>query len=262
MKVSLIQMDSRDDKEKNFYKALKFAEKALSDAPDVICFSEMFLYWGAEKVKECEELNSKYISAFCDFAKTNNVNVILGSVALKTNKKGKVTNTTLVIDRKGKIIHKYDKIYMYDVERKDMVVRESDSTIPGNKLGLFTIDNVKMGVGICVDVRYPEYFQALAKKGAEIIFLPSSFRKKTGLLAWEHLTRARAIENQVYFCACDQTGESGVKERCGNTRIISYEGTLLKNIEKKEGVISADLDLDALRKFRTEFPVLKQIRKF
>lgn len=262
MKVSLIQLDSGADKEKNFSKALSFAEKALSDAPDIICFSEMFLYWGADKVKESEKLNSEYISAFCDFAKINKVNLILGSIAMKTNKKGKVTNTALVINRNGKIVHKYDKIYMYDVMRKDIIVRESDSTVPGNKLGIFIIDNVKIGLGICVDVRYPEYFQALAKKGAEIIFLPSSFRMKTGLLAWEHLTRARAIENQVYFCACDQTGEKGVKERCGNTRIISYDGTLLKNIDKKEGVISADLDLEALRKFRKEFPVLKQIRKF
>jgi nitrilase len=143
------------------------------------------------------------------------------------------------------------------------VVRESDSTIPGNSLGFFTLDNVKIGVGICFDLRYPEYFQALAKKeGVEIIFLPSNFRKKTGIIAWENLTRARAIENQVYFCACDQTGEEGIKERCGNTRIISYDGSIIENIDSEEGMISANLDLEALRKFRKEFPVLKQIKSF
>jgi len=121
---------------------------------------------------------------------------------------------------------------------------------------------VKIGVGICYDLRYPEYFQALVKNGVEVIFLPSNFRKKTGFIAWDNLTIARAIENQVYFCACDQTGESGIKERCGNSRIISYDGEILKNINFDEGVISESLDLKSLRKFRKEFPVLKQVRSF
>jgi nitrilase len=262
MKVSLIQMDSRDNKKDNFSKAMKFANKSLSEKPDIICFSEMFLYWGPDKVKEAEEITSKYISAFQTFAKANKINIILGSIALKTKESRRVTNTTFVINRKGEVIHRYDKIYMYDVEREDIIVRESDSTIPGKTPGFFILDNVKMGIGICVDLRYPEYFQALVKKGAEIIFLPSNFRKKTGLVAWEHITRARAIENQVYFCACDQTGEEGVKERCGNTRIVSYDGNIMKNIDKKEGIITANLDMDALRKFRKEFPVLKQVKTF
>jgi len=117
-----------------------------------------------------------------------------------------------------------------------------------------------MGVGICVDLRYPEYFRELMKKGAEIIFLPSSFRKATGQLAWDVLTKARAIENQFYFCACGQTGGIGVKARVGNSRIVSFDGKIISEIGEEEGIVSADLDLEALRAFRKEFPVLKQAR--
>ena len=84
----------------------------------------------------------------------------------------------------------------------------------GKENGVFELDGIKMGVGICFDLRFPEYFRELINAGAEIIFLPSHFRKATGEMAWNVLTRAMAIENQVYFCACDQTGE-GI---CGNTR--------------------------------------------
>jgi predicted amidohydrolase len=257
MKVSLVQLDSRDDKDLNFKKAMKFAKQCLPT--DVICFSERFLYWGNEKLKESENLDSKYIKSFQDFAKDNNVNIIFGSVALK--KDSKVTNTSIVINRNGEIIHKYDKIYMFNVNKEDIVVKESESTIPGSKLGFFELEGVKIGLGICYDLRYPEYFQSLALKGAEIIFLPANFRKRTGELAWDHLTKARAIENQVYFCACGQTGESGVKERCGKTRILSYDGKIINEIEVKEGIIFADLDLNSLRKFRKDFPVLKQIKR-
>ncbi|MEA3514480.1 MAG: nitrilase-related carbon-nitrogen hydrolase [Nanoarchaeota archaeon] len=262
MKVSLIQMDSREDIEANFSKAMNYLEKSLTDKPDIICLSERFLYWGEDCLKNAENLNYDRIGAFREFAKENKVNIILGSVALKSEKNDKLTNTSFVINRKGEIVFRYDKIYMFNVEKKDIFVRESDSTNPGKELGFFSLEGIKIGLGICYDLRYPEYFQALVKKGAEIIFLPSSFRKRTGKIAWNILTRARAIENQVYFCACNQTGESGVKERCGNSMIISYDGSIVKKIESEEGIICEDLDLESLREHRKEFPVLKQIRKF
>lgn len=64
-------------------------------------------------------------------------------------------------------------------------------------------------------------------------FLPSHFRKTTGEIAWDILTKARAIENQVYFCACNQTGEGN----CRNTRIISYNGEVIGILPKEEGML-------------------------
>lgn len=113
-----------------------------------------------------------------------------------------------------------------------------------------------MGVGICFDLRFPEYFRELVKEGAEILFLPSHFRKATGEIAWNVLTRARSIENQVYFCACNQTGD-GI---CGNTKVISYEGEILSVLEIDEGILVQDLDLEAQREYRRQMPVLKQMK--
>lgn len=126
----------------------------------------------------------------------------------------------------------------------------------GKTNGLFELDGVKMGVGICFDLRYPEYFRELIKEGVEIIFLPSHFRKATGEIAWNILTRARAIENQVYFCACNQTGEGN----CGNTQVVSYDGKIMSNIEVDEGIMTQELSLEEQRKHRREFPVLEQMK--
>ncbi|HCC04499.1 MAG TPA: hypothetical protein DEP51_06610, partial [Clostridiales bacterium] len=111
------------------------------------------------------------------------------------------------------------------------------------------------GVGICFDLRFPDYFRELTKNGAQIIFLPSHFRKNTGAIAWNVLTRARAIENQVYFCAVDQTGE----DLCANTKVISYNGEILKSLNDEEGILTIDLDLEEQKKYREELPVLEQI---
>jgi len=260
MKISLIQLDSSDNKESNFKKAQAYIIKSAANGSDVVCLSESFLYRGGAGVQEAEAITSDYIVAFQELAKTKNINLVLGSISLKSEIPNKITNTCLIIDRKGNIIHHYNKIYMYDVEREDLVFHESDNTIPGIDIGFFELDGVKMGVGICVDLRYPEYFRELAKRGAEVIFLPSNFRKLTGEIAWDILTKARAIENQVYFCACGQTGQTGPKERCGNSRIISFDGRILSDIGGEEGVVVADLDIESMYKFRKEFPVLNQIK--
>lgn len=260
MRVSLIQMNSKDNKKENIEKAFKFMDEAIKQNVDIICLSEKFLYWG--KDRGAESIDSEIISDFKEYAKENNVNIILGSLALKVQNTNNITNTSLVIGRNGEIIHRYDKIYMYTVDREDLKIDEGRDTIKGKRLGIFEIDGIKIGIGICFDLRYPEYFKALSLNGAEVIFLPSSFRKSTGKIAWEILTRARAIENQVYFCACNQTGGIAEKERCGNTQIISYDGTILTNINEEEGIIVQDLDIEKLRKFRKEFPILKQVEKF
>lgn len=260
MRVSLIQMDSKDNKQENIDKAIKFMDESVRKNADIICLSEKFLYWG--QGRGAESIDSTIINNFKEYAKKNKVNIILGSLAIKVENTSNITNTSLVINRNGEIIHKYDKIYMYTVDRENLKIDEGIDTIKGKKLGIVEIDGVKMGIGICFDLRYPEYFKTLALNGAEVIFLPSSFRKSTGELAWKILTRARAIENQVYFCACNQTGGIAEKERCGNTQIISYDGTIMNNIDKEEGIIVQDLDIEELRKFRKEFPILKQIEKF
>ena len=211
--------------------------------------SELFLSWGKDFyggiVKQDE------IKKYQTFAKDNNVNLILGSVALESNVDNKSTNTSFVIDRNGNIVGRYDKIHLYIANKPDFKIDERDDTIPGTQLGLFELDNIKIGVGICFDLRFPEYFRELVKNGAEIIFLPSHFNKSTGNIAWEVLTKARAIENQVYFCAVNQTGN----KLCANTKAISYDGEILKSLDDEEGVLTVDLDLEKQKIYRKEIPV-------
>ena len=111
---------------------------------------------------------------------------------------------------------------MYKVIRNDLQIDEFEKTIPGNNLGIVELDGVKIGVGICFDIRFPEYFRELIKNGAQIIFLPAHFRKSTGEKAWEILTIARAIENE-------------------------------------EGIITENLSLEHQDNFRKELPVIEQM---
>ena len=192
MKIALVQMDSTGEREENEKRTLRFMRQAVLEKTDVICLSESFVYWGSERSQRNCSLED--IQKYQDCSKENNFNLVLGSVSLINEGSEKTTNTCFVIDRNGKIVHRYDKKYMYKVNKTDLVVDETQKTLPGNANGIFELDGVKMGVGICFDLRYPEYFRELIKEGAEIILLPSHFRKATGEIAWDILTKARAIE--------------------------------------------------------------------
>ena len=254
MRVSLIQTESNGTKQENEQKIFKQLGEAIQDKPDIICLSELFLSWG--KDFDSGKVKLEEIKQYQTFAKANNVNIILGSVALKTDNPDKTTNTSFAIDRNGNVIGRYDKIHMYTVNRPDFKLDERDDTIPGRNLGIFELDNVKIGVGICFDLRFPEYFRELTKRGAEIIFLPAHFNKTTGAIAWDILTRARAIENQVYFCAVNQTGQN----LCANTKAISYNGEIIKSLDDEESILTIDLNLEEQKRYRREIPVLEQIK--
>lgn len=253
MRVSLIQTESNGNKEENEIKVFHQMNEAIKDKPDIICLTELFLSWGKDFNSGIIKIDE--ITKYQDFAKDNNVNIILGSVALKSTIPNMTTNTSFVIDRMGNIIGRYDKIHMYKVNKPDFIFDEKDDTIPGKDLGIFELDGIKIGVGICFDLRFPEYFRELTKEGAKVIFLPSHFNKKTGSIAWDVLTRARAIENQVYFCAVNQTGDG----LCASTRVISYNGEIIKALSDEEGILIVDLDLESLDKYRKEIPVLENV---
>lgn len=194
-------MESNGTKKENKEKSLKFLKEAIKDKQDIICLSELFLSWG--KDFENGKVTIEELEIFQSFAKDNKVNLILGSVALISNIPNKTTNTCFIIDKNGSILKRYDKKYMYVVNSNKFKLDERDDTIAGEKIGIVELDNIKIGIGICFDLRFPEYFREVTKNGAQVIFLPSHFRENTGKIAWDILTKARAIENQIYFCACN-----------------------------------------------------------
>src|SRR5262249_28423007 len=66
----------------------------------------------------------------------------------------------------------------------------------------------KLGLSICYDLRFPELYRRQVRAGAELLLVPSAFTFTTGSAHWEVLCRARAIENQCYLMAANQSGTS------------------------------------------------------
>lgn len=83
-------------------------------------------------------------------------------------------------------------------------------------------------------------------------------------LHWQVLLQARAIENQAYIAGCNRVGSDGSGHLySGDSRIISPQGEILAAAEAHQPArLDADLSLDALRDYRTQFPAWRDADRF
>lgn len=181
-----------------------------------------------------------------------------GEAAAELVTGGRVRPASLVYDPQGNRIARYDKMHLFDVQVDDRQAQysESRSFEPGSRVVCVDTPMGRVGLSICYDLRFPELYRKLLEQGAEIFTVPSAFTRVTGEAHWEVLLRARAIENQCYVLAANQGGvHNPNRETWGHSMIIDPWGRVLGRVEKGEGVVVADLDLNALHALRGKMPV-------
>jgi predicted amidohydrolase len=74
------------------------------------------------------------------------------------------------------------------------------------------------------------------------------------------LLQARAIENQCFVVGVNRSGTDPKFIYTGRSLIVSPKGEILADAGNAECVISADLDVTALRAYRKELPFLRDIK--
>jgi predicted amidohydrolase len=265
MKVSLIQMNSGHDKAANLVAARELIEQAVGEEkPDWICLPEVFDFLGGsrrDKFEAAEAIPGGPAYAMCqELAAKHRVFIHAGSILEKSSGDERLHNTTLVFDRDGREIARYRKIHMFDITTPDGAsYRESASFAPGDAIATYECEGVTVGCAICYDLRFPDLFQALAEKGAEMIALPAAFTMQTGKDHWEVLCRARAIETETYFLAAAQTGShmagNEVRQTYGHSLVIDPWGHVVAKASDGVGAVTARIDPSRVAKVRAQIPV-------
>jgi deaminated glutathione amidase len=187
----------------------------------------------------------------------------IGSIAIKLDQ-SRVANRSYLLDPKGSVTARYDKLHMFDVDLAGgESYRESQYFRPGAKAVLADLPFGRFGLSICYDLRFASLYRALAAAGAEIIAIPAAFTKQTGEAHWHVLTRARAIETGAFVLAATQGGlhENG-RSTFGHSIVVSPWGEVLAEAGEEPGVIFADIDLAASEEARARIPAIKHGREF
>src|SRR3954451_20187889 len=203
------------------------------------------------------------LATFRELARALGIYVHVGSLAVKASA-DKAANRSFLIDRRGEIIARYDKIHLFDVDLKaGESYRESRSYRPGEVGVVADLPWGRLGLTICYDLRFPALYRALAEAGATFLAIPSAFTRQTGEAHWHVLMRARAIENGSFVFAAAQGGdhENG-RSTFGHSLVVDPWGRILAEGGTEPGVVFADIDPAQVSLARSRIPSLQHGRRF
>lgn len=263
MRAAVVQLNSTGDVDRNLETAERLVRAAAAEGAELVALPEKWnlLAGGEELLTGAEPLDGPSLSAARAWAQELGVHLLAGSVSERSPDQDKAFNTSVLIGADGEDLAVYRKIHMFDVEVGGVSYRESAHEEPGEEIVTATAAGLTIGLSVCYDLRFPELFRILAVRGAQLLTIPSAFTLATGRDHWEVLLRARAIENQSFVLAPNQTGEAPPHfSSYGRSAIVDPWGVILACAPDGEGVATAQLDLAAQDRVRESLPSLANRR--
>ena len=269
-RVAALQMTSTHDVEVN----LAVVRRLLADATDagarLVVLPENFACMPrseSDRLAMAEHLDDGPIQSFlADCATEFSLFIVGGTIPLQAEGyEHQPTQTCLLYGDDGLRLARYDKIHLFDVSVPDdngqESYKESDYTTPGAGIVLADTPAGRLGLAVCYDLRFPEFFRSLLDAGMEVAVLPSAFTDITGQAHWEVLLRARAIENLTWIIAAAQFGRHPNGRRTfGHSMIVNPWGTVVGRLNEGTGLAVANIDLNQQANIRKDFPSLEHRR--
>ncbi len=260
LKLLLVQIEAiTGDIDSNIEKVKKLLKDSGETSSDLIIMPELWTTgWDCPNFnKYSEELySSKTYNFLKQLAVEYNSYIIGGSSILHKNDE-KDRNTCLIFNRKGNLITSYDKFHLFSHrgQSEGIYLEEGDSPL------IVNTDIGKIGVSICYDIRFPEMFRLYTYSGADFIVnvaaWPQSFMEE-----YISLTRARAVENQIYVvCSCMTGKINDSFNFSGHSMVIDYKGRYVDKLEREEKVLTSFIDLNEMKEYRKQMPILEDTKK-
>jgi predicted amidohydrolase len=266
-KAAMIQMRSGLTPAANLDAAVRMIGEAKSAGADYVQTPEMTNIMEVKRDRLlatiAEEEADTFLATLRELARKLGIFIHAGSLAIKLTN-DRAANRAFLIDPRGGIAARYDKIHMFDVDLAGgESYRESRTYRAGEQAVLSDLPWGRLGLTICYDLRFPALYRALAEAGATMLAIPSAFTQQTGEAHWHVLNRARAIENGCFVFAAAQAGkhENG-RETFGHSLIVDPWGRILAEGGIEPGVVMAEIDLAEVGKARARIPSLQHGRRF
>jgi hypothetical protein len=266
-KIGLIQMRSGLEPRANLAAALAAIEEAARAGAAYVLTPEMTNIMEVKRERLlaviADEERDPTLASLREAARRLSIYIHIGSLAIKASP-DKAANRSFLIDRRGDVVARYDKIHMFDVDLANgESYRESRNYRAGDLAVVADLPWGRLGMTVCYDLRFPALYRALAEAGASFLSIPSAFTRQTGEAHWHVLIRARAIENGSFVFAAAQGGkhENG-RETFGHSLVVDPWGRILAEGGTEPGVILAEIDPAQIAAARSRIPSLHNGRRF
>ncbi|HJW44637.1 MAG TPA: N-carbamoylputrescine amidase [Geothrix sp.] len=268
VRVAATQCAFTEDLEANVARVEALVREAAAKGAQVILPSELF-----EGLYFCREEKD----AFFDWAKPVDGHPTIARFQRLAKELGVVIpvsfferdghafyNSLAMVDADGAMLGVYRKSHIPDGPGYE----EKFYFRPGNT-GFKVWDTRfgRLGVGICWDQWYPECARAMMLMGAEILFYPTAIGTEpenpeldTKDL-WQRAMIGHAVSNVVPVVASNRVGLEGDQTFYGHSFIADHRGEKVAELDRTDsGVITADLDLDEIRRNRASFGFFRDRR--
>lgn len=262
IKVAMIQMKVGTDKAKNIAHAQELIKQAASKNAQLICLPECFNSpYGIQHFPSYAEMipgeTSQMLSTM---AKDHSIYLCGGSIPERDH--DHLYNTSLVYGPNGDLVAKHRKVHLFDVDVPGGIkFKESDVLSPGNKLTVFNVDALKVGLGICYDIRFPEMSSKYSDEGCQLLLYPAAFNMTTGPKHFQLLQRARAMDHQLYVATCSPArDETASYIAWGYSAVCNPWAEVIAEAGHVEEIIYAEIDTELSDTVRKAIPVRNQKR--
>lgn len=267
MKIAVCQTNSGIDPAENQAILVAMVEAAAKAGAKMLFTPEMSGLLDRDRARAAANIATEasdiVLTALCKAAAKHHVWIALGSLALTgEHDDGRLVNRSFVIDDRGAIRARYDKLHLFDVDlATGESWRESARYAPGDAAVVVDTPVAALGLSVCYDLRFPALYGALSDAGAQLLTVPAAFTVPTGEAHWHTLLRARAIENAAYVVAAAQSGHhQDGRSTYGHSLVIDPWGKVLLDMGEGQGVGFAEIDLETVRQARNQIPVLDHRR--
>lgn len=266
-RVACLQMCSTDDVGDNIRHVSDLIRQAKAEGASFIATPENTGFMAADRDSKfalCTcEAEDPVLAALRTLTQELGIWLLIGSLAIKIRPEMTV-NRSFLIDPKGGIVTRYDKIHLFDAYLPSgESYRESDTVEGGASAAVARLPWGRIGLSICYDIRFAKLYRTLAKRDSFAFCIPAAFTETTGAAHWHVLARARAIENGAFVFAPAQCGSHpGGRKTYGHALIVSPWGEVMADGGTEPGIIIADIEPAQSFDARARIPSLKHDRNY
>lgn len=257
MQAHLIQMDIVwEDRPANHALVERMLDGVDVRAGDLVVLPELFdvgFTLNLEVAPDREGATLRFLLGLADDLGVT----IHGSRAVRPCDCDKAFNTVCAVAPGGRLLCEYAKVHPFSYGR------EGEKYKGGERVEMYAwsdgAEALQICPAVCYDLRFPELFRLGAKRGAEVFVVGANWPRPRQH-HWRALLIARAVENQAYVLGVNRCGNDPHLAYAGGTIAVSPTGEVVGELGEGPGVLTVEVDPGLVRRWRAEFPALRDVR--
>ncbi len=226
---AISQAKSKGEREKFIFDQMRIA---LASSPDLVVMPEVCWCYGVDWHRwgdEAEPRDSERVRAVAKLARSNHCYIAMPIIERRGSE---IFNTLLLLDRGGRIVWHYDKVFLTEPERQ---LGFSN----GRDLKAYDADFGRIGAAICFDLNFHELAHVWEKQQIDVILFSSMYRGGPTVALWSLISRA-------YMVTATANEGSQIVDPLGRSlgRTSYYNPVLVRDLPRDYEVFHIDKNVE------------------